>query len=127
MSFAGQALGSIFCVWIMMKIGCVKTLLYFSIINIPFIVALILPALRSVNMESNSWLFSNIFVLPIIYITAFLNGLGQGVTQPASGNYISDCANEGNKSFYFALFWSCYMGSQVFGNLLAAFVLGFFP
>jgi MFS family permease len=47
--------------------------------------------------------------------------------QPASGNYISDCANEENKGFYFALFWSFYMGSQVFGNILAAFLLGNFP
>lgn len=46
------------------------------------------------------------------------------MSQPSSGTYISDCATERNKGFFFALFWAFYMGSQVFGNLIAAFVLG---
>ena len=46
------------------------------------------------------------------------------MAQPSSGTYISDCATERNKGFFFALFWSFYMGSQVFGNLVSAFVLG---
>ena len=50
-----------------------------------------------------------------------------GVVQPASGTYISECATEEKKGFYFAFFWSFYMGSQVIGNLIAAFMLGSFP
>jgi hypothetical protein len=53
-----------------------------------------------------------------------MNGFGGGISQPASGKYISDCAAESNKGFFFAYFWAFYMGSQVFGNLVAAFVLG---
>jgi MFS family permease len=83
-----------------------------------------LPAYRSLDLYSDAWYFQNSFVYTMILITSLLNGLGEGVSQPASGTYISDCAIEQNKGFYFALFWSFYMGSQVFGNLIAAFVLG---
>jgi MFS-type transporter involved in bile tolerance (Atg22 family) len=127
MAYIGQGSGSTFCVWIMMKIGGVKSMAYFALLNIPFIAALLLPALKAEDMESDRWITSSTFVYPVILVTSLLNGFGQGVVQPASGNYIADCANEDNKGFYFALFWSFYMGSQVFGNLLAAFVLGYLP
>jgi MFS family permease len=37
---------------------------------------------------------------------------------------VADCASEENKGFYFSYFWAFYMGSQVIGNLIAAFALG---
>jgi MFS family permease len=95
-----------------------------SLFSIPFIVSLILPAYKSIYMGSTSFWLQDSFVYPVIYVTSLLNGLGEGVSQPASGTYISDCAIEENKGFYFAFFWAFYMGSQVFGNLIAAFVLG---
>jgi hypothetical protein len=39
---------------------------------------------------------------------------------------MSACAVEENKGFYFAFFWAFYMGSQIFGNLIAALALGSF-
>jgi len=59
-------------------------------------------------------------------ITSIATGVGEGITQPAAGKYITDCTTEETKGFYFAFFWAFYMGSQVFGNLIAAFVLGSF-
>jgi MFS family permease len=97
---------------------------YASLLNIPSMVSLVLPALKSNDLTSTAWYFSNGFVYPVILLTSFMNGFGQGVAQPSSGKYISDCATENNKGFFFAFFWSFYMGSQVFGNLIAAFVLG---
>lgn len=97
-----------------------------SLFAIPFIISLLLPAYKSIYQNSDSFWLQDAFVYPIIYITSLLNGLGEGVSQPASGTYISDCAVEENKGFYFAFFWAFYMGSQVFGNLIAAFVLGNF-
>jgi MFS family permease len=55
-----------------------------------------------------------------------MNGFAMGMVQPASGNYISECATERTKGFYFAFFQAFYMGSQIFGNIIAAFVLGNF-
>ena len=58
--------------------------------------------------------------------TSIATGIGEGIAQPAAGKYISDCTTEETKGFYYAFFWSFYMGSQVFGNLIAAFILGNF-
>jgi len=122
--YLGQGSGSIFCVYFSSKYGDSKSMAWASIFAIPFIVSLLLPAYRSVNLDSDAWYYQQGFVYTVILFTSLLNGLGEGVSQPASGTYISDCAVEQNKGFYFALFWSFYMGSQVFGNLIAAFVLG---
>lgn len=97
---------------------------YSSLFAIPFIISLLLPAYKHFYMDSDSFWLSKGFVYSIIFLTSLLNGLGEGVSQPASGTYISDCAVESNKGFYFAFFWAYYMGSQIFGNLIAAFVLG---
>lgn len=95
-----------------------------SLCAIPFIISLLLPAYKSKYPDSDSFWLKDTFVYVVIYLTSLINGLGEGVSQPASGNYISDCAVEENKGFYFALFWAFYMGSQIFGNLIAAYVLG---
>ena len=82
-----------------------------SLFAIPFILSLLLPAYKSLDLTSTSFWLTNGFVYTIILITSLINGLGEGVSQPASGTYISDCATENNKGFYFALFWAFYMGS----------------
>ena len=82
-----------------------------SLFAIPFIVSLLLPAYKSIYTNSTSFWLQDSFVYPVIYATSLLNGLGEGVSQPASGTYISDCAIEENKGFYFAFFWAFYMGS----------------
>jgi len=95
-----------------------------SLLNIPYMILLIFPAMKSENLHSDNFFLSTGFVYTVILLASLLNGFGQGVSQPSSGTYISDCATERTKGFFFALFWSFYMGSQVFGNLIAAFVLG---
>ena len=93
-----------------MKYGAVRSMAYFAILNIPFVIALLLPVYKG-QTNSNIFILQDEFIYPVILITSLMNGLGQGVVQPASGDYIADCATEENKGFYFALFWSFYMGS----------------
>ena len=95
-----------------------------SILNIPFMIILIFPALKSEDLTSSNFFLSNGFVYTVILLASMSNGFGQGISQPSSGTYISECATERTKGFFFAFFWSFYMGSQVFGNLIAAYVLG---
>jgi hypothetical protein len=45
-AYVGQGTGSVFCVFILMKYGAVKSMAYFAILNIPFIIALLLPAYK---------------------------------------------------------------------------------
>ena len=89
--------------------------------NLPFIISLLLPALKTLNPEN--FVFSYGFVGTLTGLVSLLNGVGQGMSQPASGNYVSDCANERVKGFYFAFFWAFYMGSQTIGMIIAAFTL----
>ena len=100
----------------------------FALLNMPFLICLLLPAYKSEEKDSQNspWWLSDGFVYPVILTTSVINGFAMGFVQPASGNYIADCATEENKGFYFAFFWSFYMGSQIFGSLIAAFVLGNF-
>jgi MFS family permease len=42
----------------------------------------------------------------------------------AEGKYISECASDDTKGFFFSYFWAFYMTSQILGNLLAALILG---
>ncbi|CDW77194.1 major facilitator superfamily protein [Stylonychia lemnae] len=121
-----QGLGSVFCVFIQEKIGDILTMAYGAVLNIPFMIIIILPALKSENLKSKSWVYSNGFVYAMILLASVFNGFGQGISQPSSGTYIAQCATEKTKGFFFAFYWAFYMGSQVFGSLIAAFVLGAF-
>lgn len=123
-AYFAQGTGSVFCVFFMEKFGDNKSMAWASLLNLPFIACLIIPAIKSIDLTSDNFFLSNGFVYPLILITSFSNGFGQGVAQPASGKFISDCATEKTKGFFFAFFWAFYMGSQVIGNLIAAFVLG---
>ena len=42
----------------------------------------------------------------------------------AQGKYVGECANDEFKGFFFGYFWAFFMASQVFGNLIAALILG---
>jgi len=59
----------------------------------------------------------------MILTTAALNGVGQGLNQTAVGVYLQSKTNENNKGFYFGLFWACYMGSLMAGNLIFSLLI----
>ena len=59
----------------------------------------------------------------VILIAAAINGFGASILWVAQGKYISICANEENKGMFNGIFWAFFMSSQVFGNLMGAFVL----
>ena len=126
LTYFGQALGSLFCIFIMEKLGNIKTIAWGSVLCILFVASLILPAIKSENLESDNVFLSANFVYPFMLLTSSLTGFGEGMAHPAASKYISECCTEQTKGFYFAFFWSFYMGSNFFGNLLAAFVLGSF-
>ena len=78
--YLGQGTGSIFCVYITQKIGDSRSMAWASLFAIPFIVSLILPAYKSIYMDSKSFWLQDSFVYPVIYVTSLLNGLGEGVS-----------------------------------------------
>lgn len=62
---------------------------YGSVLNIPFMIILIFPALKSENFNSEDFFLSNGFVYTVILLASLSNGFGQGISQPSSGTYIS--------------------------------------
>lgn len=109
------------------KYGDVKTMAFGALVCIPFVLSLFVPAFNeNPQGHDKSWIFSEWFVYTLILMTSLLNGLGEGAAQTAQGKYVADCATEEIKGFYFSFFWACFMGSQVVGNLISAFVLGNF-
>ena len=110
-AYVGQGIGSIFSVFLVYKIGIVKSMSYASLLSIPFIISLIFPTLSRENPGSTAFIYSSTFIWVMTIVTTFINGFGQGIAQPASGTFISDCATEGSKGIFFAFFWAFYMGS----------------
>ncbi len=60
----------------MMKYGAIKSMAYFALLNIPFIVALLLPAYKGEYPTSDIFLLTDGFVYPVILITSLMNGFG---------------------------------------------------
>jgi MFS family permease len=126
-AYIGQGIGSIFSVYLVYTKGIVKSMSFASLLSIPFILSLIFPTLAKDNPGSGSFFYSPAFIWIITILTTFVNGFGQGIAQPASGTFISDCATERSKGFFFAFFWAFYMGSQVVGSLISGVIFSSIP
>jgi hypothetical protein len=98
-----------------MVIGCFCDTLY--------IVSCIPPALKSENPDSTSFFLTDGFIVGFSSVISVIDGIGDAIQWVANGVYISDCATESTKGFYFSYFMAYYMASQIFGSLIAAFVL----
>ena len=59
----------------------------------------------------------------MIIVTAILNGVGAGILWVSQAEYVTLCATEETKGFYFSYFFIIFMISQIAGNLGAAFML----
>jgi hypothetical protein len=75
-AYLAQGTGSVFCVFIQDKIGDVKSMSYFSLLNIPAMIFLIFPALKSEDLDSTNFFLSTGFVYTITLVAAFANGFG---------------------------------------------------
>lgn len=59
--------------------------------------------------ESHSWLTSPTTITVLIIVTAMFNGFGAGILWVAQGEYLSNCASEQTKGFYFSYFFFIFM------------------
>jgi len=78
--YLGQGTGSIFCVYFTSKFGESKSMAWASLLSLPFLISLLLPAFKSRDLNSQSFWLSNGFVYTVILITSLMNGLGEGVS-----------------------------------------------
>lgn len=52
-----------------------------------------------------------------------IGGYGQAILWTAQGEYVSLCAKEETKGFYFGFFWTIYMSSQIIGNAIGGYII----
>jgi hypothetical protein len=124
MIYLALGIGSLISTGVMNKIGEIRTMALGGYLCVTFMGSFILTSLKADYTGWNSWLFSPVLVYTTLIITSFVNGIGEAIMWVAQGKYISDCATVNNKGFFFGYFWAYYMSSQIFGNFIAAVVLG---
>lgn len=61
--------------------------------------------------------------ITICFIGSILAGFGQAVLWVAQGEYMSSCATEETKGFFFGYFWVWYMASQIIGNFIGSYII----
>jgi len=88
----------------------------------------IIPAMRNAEEKQghpvDQWYYSESFYAAVNLIISAVSGFLGSLLWVAEGKYISECATDETKGFYFSYFWAFYMTSQILGNLLAALILG---
>lgn len=120
-------IGSMMSTAIMNKIGVKASMVLGGLGHFSWVFSFNFAALKycsDCNINKELFIFSNGFIFAFMMLCAMLNGFGAAILWVAQGNYISDCAPEEKKGFFFSYFWSFYMFSQVSGNLIGAFVIG---
>ena len=119
------AIGSMFSTVIMNKLGPVKCMAVGSLFNTPWILCFALGGLRGDYDASRpvpTYLTTG-FITTAVILLSSMNGLGQAIQWVGQGKYMSDCATEETKGFFFSYFWAFYQSSQIVGSLLAAYCL----
>ena len=119
-----MALGCIVSTGLLSKMGEINLMIFGAFLNVPFMASFLLSSLKIDYPEFDTFLYKPFYVYLVILVCSFLRGFGEAILFVASGKYISDCANDSNKGFYFGYFWGWFMMSEIFGNLVAAIVLG---
>ena len=118
------ALCSLFSSFLVNKLGD-KSSLFLSGLCYAFWIFCFLPAaFYPDNKDSSSFIFNRTFINFLSLFSAAVNGFGSSVLWVAQGKYVGECANDQNKGFFFGYFWAFFTGSQIFGNLFAALILG---
>ena len=117
-----MGIGSLMSTAIMNKIGTKGCLMAGGIGNVIWMLSNLLVAIRQENgdMGIPFWL-----MVAIIFLGTIANGFTVGFMWAAANQYVADCAPHHYEGFFFSYFWSFYMASQIFGNIIAAFALGY--
>ena len=93
------------------KIGIKISLLIGGLCYFFWVFCFLAPAYKSVYPDSDIFLFKKGFIYFISLFSAAINGFGAGVLWVAEGKYLSECASDLNKGFFFSYFWAFFMSS----------------
>jgi len=118
--------GALFSTSITNRIGVNMSLFIGAAVDAAWILTSLLPTLRNkMGQDADQYLvYSTGFIYTVMLLASCICGFTTGLLWTSQGVYISACASEETKGFYFGFFWSTYTCSQIVGNLVAALVLG---
>lgn len=123
-SYASLAFGCVLAEPVIKRTN-LKTCLYAGCLgDVLWVAAQIIPAYKAAynKTSQDSIVYSDTFIYTTNTFGALASGFGSALLWIAEGKYITDCARENTKGFFFGFFWACYMSSQIFGCLFAAYV-----
>lgn len=110
------------------KLGLKPSMVLGATMNSLWVLQSLIPAFKYEQRDDPAskdlWYLSENFYLAVNLIISAISGFFGSLLWVAEGTYISSCANEKTKGFFFSYFWMWYMQSQVIGNLVAALLLG---
>jgi hypothetical protein len=106
----------------MEKIGVNMSMMLGGFTDFLWVLAQLFLSMKKGASDPDLFIYAPWFTIASNYFVAFTSGIGSATIWVAQGKYISDCATENTKGFYYGYFWAYYMASQVSGNLVAALV-----
>lgn len=62
-------------------------------------------------------------VIILLFAGQIISGFGQAMVWVAQGDYVAFYGSEKTKGIFFAMFWSLYMSSLIFGDVLGALLI----
>jgi MFS family permease len=90
--------------FIVKKLGAKASLFWGATCYSFWILCFLPPSYYPENKDSGSFLFNRTFIIVLTFFSAAVDGFGAGILWVAQGNYISECATDDNKGFFFGLF-----------------------
>ncbi|CDW81861.1 major facilitator superfamily protein [Stylonychia lemnae] len=121
--FLFLGIGSIFSMPIILFLGEKLTIVISASTVCLWVICYSLPAYKNDNPNSDQFFVQESFIKALIFLTTFLYGFLSGPLWVCQGLVLSKYATQSTKGFYNSFFFSFFMASQVFGNLIAALVL----
>jgi MFS family permease len=101
-------IGCIISTSVLDKIGTKISLALGAISSSFWIAGNVFAAWKHQGPTSDSFVYSEWFVYSLLLILAAFNGITLAFLWVAQGNYISECATEATRGFYFSYFWAYY-------------------
>lgn len=111
------------------KIGLVKTICIASLFFSFFVFSQVIPAMRARDGNNHQYegfkkfIYEDAVIMAILYIGTFMTGFGVALSAVVQGEYISSCASERTKGFYFGYFLAIMQFSMVIGNSTGSFLI----
>lgn len=82
-----------------------------ALFNSSWVLQSLIPAEKFYNPDSDYWAYGETFYYVVNIIISAASGFMGSILWVAEGKYISECATDETKGFYFSYFWMFYMQS----------------